>query len=71
MDIVEFAESIYGAKLYEWQKEYLRTLDKLYKDTGNRNVDIRLVMVPRSVGRMFTYYKLKELIPDGKTTHNK
>ena len=71
MDIVEFAESIYGAKLYEWQKEYLRTLDRLYKQSENGTVDIRFVMMPRSVGRMFTYFKLKELIPNGQTTLNK
>lgn len=71
MDIVEFAESFYGTKLCEWQKEYLRTLDKLYEQAKNGDVDIRFVMVPRRTGKMFTYFKLKELIPDGKTTHSK
>ena len=64
MDVVEFAEHEYGVKLVDWQKEYLRTLDRLY-DQEN----IRVVVVPRGVGRMFTYFKLKELIPNGKTTH--
>lgn len=71
MDIVEFAESFYGAKLYEWQKEYLRTLDRLYVQAQDGEVDIRFVMVPRRTGKMFTYFKLKELIPNGKTTYSK
>jgi hypothetical protein len=65
MDIVEFAEKYYGVTLFEWQKEYLRTLDGLYKQG-----DVRIVMIPRGVGRMFTYFKLKELIPDGKTSYS-
>lgn len=60
MDIVEFVENEYGANLVEWQKEYLRTLDKGYRD---RN--IRIAVLPRGVGRMFTYFKLKELIQNG------
>lgn len=62
MDIVEFAESKYGVKLVDWQKTYLRTLDRLYVD-GN----VRVVIVPRGIGRMFTYFKLKELVPNGTT----
>ena len=59
MDIVEYAEKVYGAKLFEWQKEYLRTLDKAYKD------GVRIVVLPRSVGRMYTYFKANELIQNG------
>ena len=65
MDIVEFAEKFMDVELKEWQKTYLRTLDGLYKQG-----DVRIVVVPRSVGRMFTYFKLKELIPDGKTSYS-
>ena len=67
MDIVEFAEQTYEVKLYEWQKEYLRTLDTLYKQGG----DIHVVM-NKGVGRMFTYFKLKELFEDGPSlnSHN-
>lgn len=61
MDIVEFAEREYGVKLFEWQKEYLRTLDRMCKDGHAR------VVVTRGIGRMYTYFRLKELIPDGKT----
>lgn len=60
MDIVEFAEKFMDVKLYEWQKEYLRTLDKVYKD---RNV--RIVVLPRTVGRMYTYFKVNELTQNG------
>lgn len=60
MDIVEFAEKEYGAKLPEWQKEYLRTLDRVYRDG-----DVRIVVLPRPVGRMYTYFKVKELIQNG------
>lgn len=65
MDIVEFAEQYYGVKLFEWQKEYLRTLDRLSKE-GN----VRIVVMPRQVGRVFAYFKLKELISDGKTSYS-
>lgn len=64
MDIVEFAEKFYNVELVDWQKTYLRTLDRLYTEG-----DVRVVVVPKGVGRMFTYFKLKELIPNGKTTH--
>ena len=62
MDIVEFVKSEYGVELFDWQKEYLRTLDREYNQ-GN----IRIAVVSRGVGRMLTYFKLKELIQDGKT----
>ena len=58
MDIVEFAEQVCGAKLYEWQKEYLRFFEKLPRGT-------KLVIDPR--GRVFTYIDQEELIPNGKT----
>lgn len=58
MDIVEFAEQICGAKLYEWQKEYLRILEKLPRGT-------KIVVGPK--GRVYTYMDQKELIPNGKT----
>lgn len=70
MDFVEFAECVYDCELPEWQKEYLRTLERLYEQAKDDEVNIRFVMVPRRVGHMFTYFKLKELIPDGKTTHS-
>lgn len=63
MDIVEFAEKFYDVELIDWQKTYLRTLDRLYADRS-----VRIVVVPRGVGRMFTYFKMKELTPNGKTT---
>ena len=62
MDIVEFAEKFMNVELVDWQKTYLRTLDNLYKQG-----DVRIVVLPRSVGRMFVYFKLKELIPNGET----
>lgn len=64
MDIVEFAEKFYDVELVDWQKTYLRTLDQLYVDRT-----VRVVVVPRGAGRMFTYFKFKELIPNGKTTN--
>lgn len=60
MDIVEFAEKFMDVELYEWQKEYLRTLDKVYKDR-----DVRIVVLPRTVGRMYTYFKVNELTQNG------
>ena len=66
MDIVEFAEKFYDVELVDWQKTYLRTLDRLYADRS-----VRVVVVPRGVGRMFTYFKLKELIPNGTTNDRK
>lgn len=62
MDIVEFAEKYYDAALVEWQKDYLRTLDQLYA-----NGSVRVVVIPRGVGRMFTYFKAKELVSNGQT----
>jgi hypothetical protein len=66
MDVVTFAEKFYGVELKEWQKTYLRTLDRLYTEG-----DVRVVVVPKGVGRMFTYFKLKELISNGSTNDSK
>lgn len=66
MDIVEFVEQEYGVKLLEWQKKYLRTLDREY-----HKGDIRIAITTRGIGRMFTYFKLKELIPNGTTNDRK
>ena len=60
MDIVEFAEREYNVELFDWQKEYLRMLDREYSSCNPR-----IAIVNRGVGRMFTYFKLKELIPNG------
>ena len=40
MDIAEYAEKIMNVELPEWQKEHLRTLDKLRSD-GNIHVVMR------------------------------
>lgn len=65
MDIVEFAETYYGCELPEWQKEYLRTLDKLCKDGHAR------VVVNKGVARVYFKYRLKELLNNGKTNDSK
>ena len=67
MDIVEYAEQVCGAKLYDWQKEHLRTLDKMH-NSG----DIRVVM-PKGSGRHQVYIymnQLKELISNGRPNHS-
>lgn len=64
MDIVEFAEKTYGAELYEWQKEYLRTLDRLYRECEDKKC---VLIMHKGIGRMFTYFKMKELLSDGQT----
>ena len=64
MDIVEIAEKFYGTNLAEWQKDHIRTLDKLGK-----KADIRVVM-PRHNGRdqaVYFYLNTKELILNGTT----
>lgn len=61
MDIVEFAEKICGAELYEWQKLYLKKLYEL-QSKG----DVRIVMGPRN--RVYIYLDpktQKELIQNG------
>ena len=71
MDIVEFAERECGCELFEWQKEYLRKIDQLYKQVQDDNVDIRLVVMPRRVGRLYTYFKLEELLSNGAQNDRK
>lgn len=64
MDIVEIAEKMYGVQLEDWQKDHIRTLDKLGK-----TADIRIVM-PSHNGRnqaVYFYLNAKELIPNGQT----
>lgn len=68
MDIVEFAEKTYGVELYEWQKEYLRTLEQLYQECKDGKREKCVLVMQKDVGRMFTYFKMKELFPDGQTT---
>lgn len=53
MDIVEFAEKFYGAKLPEWQKTHLRKVYELSK-----NHDIKVVMRKRQA---YMYLIPKEL----------
>ena len=68
MDIVEIAEKFYGVQLADWQKEHIRTLDKMGKQT-----DIRIVM-PRHNGRdqaVYFYLNTKELILNEQKTHSK
>ena len=64
MDIVEIAEKFYDAQLTDWQKEHIRTLDKL-----GEKADIKIVM-PRHAGRsdaVYFYLNAKELILNGTT----
>ena len=68
MDIVEIAEKFYGVQLADWQKEHIRTLDKL----GNK-ADIRITM-PRHNGRdqaLYFYLNAKELILNGAPNDSK
>lgn len=53
MDIVEFAEKTMDVKLQEWQKEYLRVLEKLPPETN-----IRLVMGRK--GQIYTYLNRRD-----------
>lgn len=64
MDVVEYAEMIFKAKIPDWQKEYLRKLFEV-----SRTNDIRIVMGRN--GKVYTYLTpktLKELSNDGSTT---
>lgn len=68
MDIVEIAEKFYDVKLADWQKEHIRTLDKL-----DLKSDIRIVM-PRHNGRdeaVYFYLNAKELILNGQKNDSK
>ena len=60
MDVVDFVENICGAKLNNWQKQYLRLLYGL-----SRKGDVKIVM--DRDGRVFTYIKKKELFLDVPT----
>ena len=67
MDIVEYTEKVLDVELKDWQKEHLRTLDKM-RNKG----DIRIVM-PKHAGRsqqMYIYMKAKELIFNGTPNHS-
>lgn len=62
MDIVEFAESFMNVELKDWQKEHIRVLYDMRRDSN-----IRIVM-PRHADEHQVYiymYKNKELIPNG------
>jgi hypothetical protein len=68
MDIIDVAEKMYGVQLSDWQKEHIRTLDKLGKNTNIR------IIIPRHNGRddaVYFYLNLKELILSGETNDNK
>ena len=73
MDIVEYAETLCGSKLPEWQKAVLKDTYELYKNKKT----IRIVMCP-SAGRnyFYTYSKdnnlpiCKELTQNGKTLNS-
>lgn len=65
MDIADFVEKEYDIKLLDWQKEYLRTIDREYETQR-----VRVLCLPRQVGYIFTYFKLKELLQNG-TTNNR
>ena len=68
MDIVEFAEKMYDVKLADWQKEHIRTLDRL-----GTKADIRIVM-PRHNGRdeaVYFYLNTRELILNGTQNDRK
>ena len=62
MDVVEFAENFYGAKLPEWQKNHIRTL----YETGT---DAKIyICMPKHAGRrqaLIHINNLKELISNG------
>ena len=68
MDIAEFVERFFDIKLRDWQKDHLRTLDKMRKDA-----DIRIVM-SRHAGesQMHIYMNNhKELFANGSSNANK
>ena len=65
VDIVEFAERFYDAKIPEWQKDYLRRLSELPKDT---KIYVRVL---KDQGKHQFYIYMKELIQNGPTYDNK
>ena len=62
MDIVEFAEHTYGAKLYEWQKTCLREMYKLCSKG-------KVYILPSRYGTRICVDEIarKELIRNGQT----
>lgn len=70
MDIAEYAETVLGLELLDYQKVFLKDLHEKYKNKK----DIRILM-PRHIGRdcFYTYLKqnnlpiCKELTQIGKT----
>lgn len=63
MDVIEFAEKFCGAELFEWQKDFIRKLEKLGPD-----INIRIVTGRR--GKSYIYPDLnaiKELTQNGAT----
>jgi len=63
VDMVEFAEKFMNVELAEWQKQYIRLLEKLPRD-----IDIRVLMDRHS--RVYFYMNqnsFKELILNGET----
>ena len=68
MDITDLAEKFLDIKLADWQKEHIRTLDRLGK-----NAEIRICM-PKDHGRseaVYIYLNAKELILNGQTHDSK
>jgi hypothetical protein len=45
MDFIEFAEKIYGSKLSIWQKELLKSIEKLPRDAKIVFVNGRYILV--------------------------
>lgn len=66
MDIVEFAEKFLGAKMCDWQKDHLRTLDSM-KLRGNIRVVMRL---PNEFYIYMDRNSKKELIQHGQTSNS-
>lgn len=60
MDIVEFLERFTDVELFEWQKHYIRLLDKM-------RIDGSLRFITGRRGQMYVYMNPKELILDGTT----
>lgn len=60
MDIVDFLERFADVELLEWQKRYIRSLDKM-----RINGSLRFITGRR--GQMYVYMNPKELILNGPT----
>lgn len=68
MDIVEFAEQFYNAELPEWQKEYIRTLNKMRTDAKI------YICMPKDSGRhqaLIHINNIKELLSNGTQNDSK